>query len=148
MDFKVWMIWIFFAAIFIIGEIFTAGFFLFWFGIGALAAALLAALGLGPVWQWGTFVILSAVLFATSRKLGDRVTKKQPPGIGADRFIDKFCNVLEDIDNDANKGFVRMDKEEWRAVSETGEKIAKGTKVKVVSIDGTHLVVKQLKEGE
>ena len=44
MEVKAWMIWMIFAAVFIVGEMFTAGFFLLWFGIGAGVAGLLALL--------------------------------------------------------------------------------------------------------
>ena len=45
MELKIWWIWFGLAVIFIIGEIFTAGFFILWFGIGAAVAGLLAILG-------------------------------------------------------------------------------------------------------
>lgn len=143
---KLWWIWIIIAGIFVVGEIFTAGFFLLWFGVGAAAAGILALLGLGAGWQWGAFFVVSAALYLASRPFADRLTKKQPPGIGADRFIGKKGLVLEDVDNTANTGRVRLDKEEWRADSETDEPIPAGSRVEVVRLDGTHLVVKALKE--
>jgi membrane protein implicated in regulation of membrane protease activity len=134
------------AAICIVGEIFTAGFFLFWFGIGALVAGILALLGAGTGWQWAAFVVVSGVLFVISRRFAERFTKKQPPGIGADRFIGKLGVVLEEIDNAKNTGRVRIDKEEWRADSDTGNTIAEGQRVEVTRLDGTHVVVKPFKE--
>ena len=56
MEFQIWWIWMAIAALFIIGEIFTQGFFLLWFGIGAAVAGVLAILGLGVGWQLGAFV--------------------------------------------------------------------------------------------
>ena len=70
MEVKAWMIWMIFAAVFIVGEMFTAGFFLLWFGIGAGVAGILALLKLGAAWQWGAFIVVSGVLFAVSRKFG------------------------------------------------------------------------------
>ena len=148
MEFKIWMAWMIFAAACIIGEIFTAGFFLFWFGLGAIAGGVLALLGLSAGWQWGAFIVISGVLFGASRRLADRITKKQPPGIGADRIIGKEGLVLEDIDNINNSGRVRLDKEEWRADSETGDVIPKGERVVVNRLDGTHVVVKPVSKGE
>ncbi|MFH1941612.1 MAG: NfeD family protein [bacterium] len=100
MEFKIWMLWMALAAVFIIGEMFTAGFFLLWFGIGAAVAGVLALLGVGAGWQWGSFVVLSGILFGISRRFAERITKKQPPGIGADRFIGKQCVVLETIEKE------------------------------------------------
>ena len=143
---KIWWIWMIIAAIFVVGEIFTAGFFLLWFGVGAAVAGVLAILGLSFGWQLAAFAVVSLVLFASSRRFAERFSKKQPPGIGADRFIGKQGVVLEDIDNVKNVGRVRLDKEEWRADSETGEAIPAGTQVEVVRLDGTHLVVKTIEK--
>ncbi len=143
---KIWWIWMIIAAFFVLGEIFTAGFFLLWFGIGAVVAGLLAMFGLSFGWQLGAFVVVSGVLFVVSRRFAERFSKKQPAGIGADRFVGLRGIVLEEIDNDKNTGRVRLKKEEWRADSETGEIIPAGKKVKVSKMDGTHIVVKTLKE--
>ncbi len=148
MGIKIWWIWMIIAAVFVIGEVFTAGFFLLWFGIGAAAAGVLALIGLGMGWQWGIFIIISVVLFAVSRKFAERFTRKQPPGIGADRFIGMTGVVLEEIDNIKNTGRIRAGKVEWRADSENGEVVAEGKAVEVTRVEGTHLVVKVLKEGE
>ncbi len=144
---NVWWIWMILAAVFVIAEVFTAGFFILWFGIGAAVAGVFALLGLGPAWQWGAFVVVSGVLFAGSRRFAERFTKKQPPGIGADRFIGKRGLVLEEIDDVRNTGRVRLDKEEWRAESDADEVIPEGTRVEVVRLEGTHLIVVPLKEG-
>jgi membrane protein implicated in regulation of membrane protease activity len=148
MESNYWWIWMIIAAFFIVSEIFTAGFFLLCFGIGAAAAGLIAWLGAGMMWQLGVFIVVSFVTFAVSRKFANRISKEQPPGIGADRFIGKECVVLEEINNLDNTGRVRMGKEEWRAESDSSENIAASIKVVVVRLSGTHLVVKSLEEGE
>jgi len=137
-----------FAALFFIAEIFTMGFFILWFGIGAAVAGVFGILGFNAGWQWGSFVVVSGVLFASTRRLAERLTKKQPPGIGADRFIGKVGVVLESVDNVNNTGQVRIDKDKWRADSDSDEVIPVGKRVKVVGLDGTHLVVQILKEGD
>ena len=68
MESNYWWVWMIIAAFFIVGEIFTAGFFLLCFGIGAAVAGFIALFGLGMVWQLTAFVIVSFVLFAVSRK--------------------------------------------------------------------------------
>ena len=148
MPVKIWLVWMILAAILVIGEIFTAGFFLLWFGIGAAVAGVLALFGLGAPWQWGGFLIISGVLFALSRRFAERVTTKQPPGIGADRFIGKKGVVLEEISNIKNTGRVRIDKDEWRADSASGETIPQGEMVEVTKVEGTHLIIKVIKKGE
>jgi membrane protein implicated in regulation of membrane protease activity len=148
MVFKIWWIWMALAAAFVVGEMFTAGFFLLWFGVGAAAAGLLALLGLSFPWQLGAFVVVSGVLLGVSRRFADRFSKKQPPGIGADRFIGLKGLVLEEIDSAVNTGRVRLQKEEWRADSDGDAVIPVGARVEVVRLDGTHLVVKRVEEKE
>ncbi len=148
MTLGIWLVWMVIAAAFVIGEILTLGFFLLWFGVGAAVAGILAMFGLGGSWQWGAFAIVSGVLFILSRRLAERFSRKQPPGIGADRFVDKKGVVLEEIDNVKNSGRIRVGKEEWRAESDTGEVIPVGKMVEVARVVGTHVVVKTLKEGK
>ena len=146
MGIPIWLIWFILAAAAVVGEIFTAGFFLLWFGVGAAVAGGLALLGAGFGWQLAAFVVVSGVLFAVSRRFAERFSKAQPPGIGADRFIGLKGLVLEEIDNVANAGRVRLGKEEWRADSDAGDRIPVNTRVEVVRLEGTHLVVKPIEE--
>jgi membrane protein implicated in regulation of membrane protease activity len=148
MGIQIWWVWMAIAAFFVVAEIFTMGFFLLWFGVGAAVAGVLALAGLGPGWQLGSFIVVSAVLFAVSRRFAERFTKKQPPGVGADRFVQEKGVVIEQIDNFKNTGRVRIGKDEWRADSQTDEVIPAGKTVEVARVDGTHLVVRIVKEGE
>jgi len=141
-----WWVWIALAAILLVGEIFTAGFFLFWFSLGSAAAGLAAYLDIGVTWQIIIFAVVSGVGYLLGRKFAERVTKAQPPGIGADRFIGDEGVVIETIDKSANTGRIRIGQDEWRARSESGEVIPSGTKVTVIRIDGTHTVVIPIKE--
>jgi len=143
-----WMLWLALAAICIVGEMFTAGFFLLWFGIGAAVACVLAVVGMSTGWQWASFIVISGVLFLVSRKFSEKLTKKQPPGIGADRNIGKQGVVLEEINNENSTGRLRLEREEWRAESENDEVIPSGEKVIVVRLDGTHLIVKRVEKGD
>ena len=143
---SLWLIWFIIAAFFIVAEIFTAGFFLFWFGIGAAVGGILALFGVGLVWQLIGFIGVSLILFLASRRFAERFSKKQPPGIGADRLIGRRGLVLEAIDNIENKGRVRIDKEEWRAESVDGTAIPEGARVEVVRLEGTHALVRTIKE--
>ncbi|RKY73612.1 MAG: NfeD family protein [Candidatus Latescibacterota bacterium] len=143
---EVWLIWAVLAAAFLVGEIFTAGFFLLWFGVGAAAAAVLARLGLGASYQWGSFALISGALVVLSRKFAQKVTKEPPEGVGADRVIGKVGVVLERIDPTTDSGRVRVEKEEWRAESQGGSTIEEGERVEVVGVSGTHLIVKRKEE--
>jgi inner membrane protein len=138
---NLWWLWMVMAALFVVGEIFTGGFFILWFGIGAAVAGVLALLGLDAIWQWGAFVVVSASLIPLSKKFAQAVTDDQPAGIGADRNIGQQAVVTEEIDNDSGSGQIRINDEQWRAKSVSGEKIAVGSKVTVTAQEGTHLLV-------
>ena len=63
-DSIVWILWVVLGVVLIIAEVFTPGFVLLWFGVGALAAALASLLGLGLGFQFFVFIALSAALAA------------------------------------------------------------------------------------
>jgi membrane protein implicated in regulation of membrane protease activity len=143
-----WWLWMAMAALFVIAEIFTAGFFILWFGIGAAVAGVMALCGLSSAWQWGAFVVVSGTLLPLSRRFAQAVTNEQPAGVGANRNIGKPGVVLQEIDNEAGTGQVKVDDDQWRARSSTGEKITQGTQIEVVSQEGTHLTVTVSQEGQ
>ena len=65
-----WVLWFILGAILVVAEIFTSGFVLLWFGVGALAAALAAFLGLGSLaLQFLIFAGISIALTAASRTI-------------------------------------------------------------------------------
>jgi membrane protein implicated in regulation of membrane protease activity len=129
------------AAGLIIGEVFTAGFFLLPFGLGAGVAAAMAFFELELVWQWAAFLIVSVALLLSLRRFSDSVTHEPPERVGVDRLIGKRGIVIEDIEPGDGAGRVRIEREEWRADSLDMSIILEGTPVIVDKIVGTHLVV-------
>jgi membrane protein implicated in regulation of membrane protease activity len=138
-----WIAWLALGILLLIGEMFTVGFFLFWFGLGAIAAAVVAFAGFGIAVQWATFIIVSSVGVLLSRKFALAISKPGPEAkMNVDRLIDKTGVVMDDIVPADNKGLVMVASEEWRAVTEDGSVIPQGEKIKVIRIEGTKLVVK------
>lgn len=140
MDAWFW-VWVGLAAVLIVAEMFTAGFFLLPFGIGAAGAAVLNYLELELGWQWGAFLGVSAVLLVSLRRFADRVTHEPPEKAGVDRLIGKHATVIETIEPGDGAGRVRIEREEWRADSPLDVAIPVGTRVVVQRVQGTHLVV-------
>lgn len=130
------------AIIFLIAELFTTGFFLVCFGIGAAAAALLAYLGVDPFIQVVAFIAVSGVAVLLTRPLTRRLNEQQKNFVGSDRVLEKRAIVLTEINPPLGAGMVRVDAEEWRATSEDGRIIAKDEIVEVLRIEGTRLVVR------
>ncbi len=144
---EIWFwVWVSLAAILIVAEIFTAGFFLLPFGIGAAAAALLEFLGVSVGWQWVAFIAVSAVMLVLLRRYADRLTHEPPMLTGVDRLVGKSGVVIDRIVPDSPKGMVRVEREEWRADAPGHGSIEVGTPVRVERVGGTHLIVTPLHE--
>lgn len=136
--------WLALGLIFLVAEIFTSGFVLACFGVGALAACGMAFLDFGLGWQLAVFVVVSTAAVLASRRFAERVTGMQAEGVGVDRVIGKHGRVIERIDPGEAAGRVRVDVEEWRAESVTGEAIEVGTQVEILGVEGTRLRVRPL----
>lgn len=119
------------ATIFLIGEILDLGSFLLWVSFGAAAAGILALIDVPVLGQVLVFINVSGILFVLERRFSERFAIKQPPGLSAGRFIGEEGVVIETIDNKSNTGIVRFGQDEWRANSDTGEVIPKGTRLKL-----------------
>lgn len=141
-DPEVWRwIWLTAAVVLGVGEMFTAGFFLLPFALGALVAAVLAFMGVGLAVQLIVFAVVSVVVFAAFRPLAHRLDQSsEDHGIGAKRLVGASALVLEPIQG-TEAGMVRIGTEEWRAESVDGQPIEAGTTVTVKEIRGTRAVV-------
>ena len=140
------IVWAVLAALFIIGELLTAGFFLFWFGVAASVSCVLAIIGVGAGWQLAVFVFLSIILVASTRRFADKITKESPVKVASDRALGKKGLVIERIDPIRDTGMVLVDREKWRADSQKDAVIEKDAIIEVIGIEGTHLIVKQAEE--
>jgi membrane protein implicated in regulation of membrane protease activity len=140
MDYGFWM-WLGAAVLLSVAEIFTAGFFLLPFGIGAAAAAAVNYFNYSVAWQWTTFIAISALSLFALRRFSDHMTHEPPQKVAGDRLIGKEGAVIARIDNQANTGRVRVEREEWVADSADGSIMEPGTRVRVNRVVGVHLVV-------
>ena len=71
-----WQIWLIAAGIFFIGEIFTAGFLIFWLGFGALLAMLVSFFTSNIIIQMTVFVLSSGLLIFATKPLVNKIAKK------------------------------------------------------------------------
>jgi membrane protein implicated in regulation of membrane protease activity len=136
-------IWMVAALAFLVGEMASPGsFFLLPFAIGAAIAAILAFADVDVAWQWLAFVGLSAAFAAALRPLARRLDTDTPSdGIGARRLVGEVGTIIESLDGQGDRGWVRIQREEWRAESVDGSAIPVDTSVRVVDVRGTRVVV-------
>lgn len=128
------------AAVFLgFAEMVTAGFFMLPFAVGAVIAAVLAFMDVGPAIQLIVFIATSLIALILLQRFVRREDEHQP-AIGSNRFIGQRAVVLQTVDRTSGTGRVRMDTEEWRAVTD-GDPIDAGTEVRVVDVRGARLVV-------
>ncbi len=145
-DNEVWRwLWTIFAIVMGVGEIFTAGFFLLPFAIGAAAAAILAWAGAAVLAQWLVFFGVSVVSLAVLRRFITRQDEGEQPRIGANRWVGVDGVVVEAIDPLHGQGMVRIESEEWRAVAP--QPIAAGQRIVVTEVRGSRLVVEPFETG-
>ena len=126
--------------VFLIAEASTAAMVSIWFAGGALVAMFFAIFKFGFVAQLFAFVITSAVVLVLTRPIAKRINDRKVP-TNYELDVGKIAQVIERIDNTKNEGRVKLDGTFWTARSQEGVPIEEGTDVKVVSVDGSKLIV-------
>lgn len=134
------LIWILIAVVFIILELITTTFFLVWFGIGSVVAALLNYFGFNIYIQFSGFVIVSAVLILLTRKFADKITPENSKKTTAERLIGLNAKVIRQVDDMSY--VVRVLGEEWSA--HTNDSVDIGDTVKVVGINSIILIIEKI----
>jgi membrane protein implicated in regulation of membrane protease activity len=128
-----------------IGEIVLASsFFLLPFAVGAMAGSIVSLMGAGPTVSFPLFLIVSLGVFLGFRPLARRLDADTPDvaGIGSNRLIGVTGSVIETIPpNPGAAGMVRIGGEDWRADAADDLELPVGSRVRVVEIRGTRLVV-------
>lgn len=135
--------WLAVVAVMLVIEIFTMGLTTIWFSLGAVAAAIAAALG-APLWvQILLFSVVSVLIMLLVRPFAMKVMDKNRTKTNIEEVIGEQAEVIEDIDNQRERGKVRYRGVEWMARSADGNKIAAGEMVTVDSVAGVKLIVRK-----
>lgn len=141
-----WIWWTIFGVLLIIAEIFTTGFFLLWFGVGALAASLLALLGFGIGWQFVAFAFISILLTALSRNIFIKYFAHQDDfKSGVDALPGQIGIVVGASRGAMKAGEVKVFGTTWTAYPTSGEEsLAEGERVEITSVQGASVFVKKI----
>lgn len=142
-----WILWIILGIVLIIAEIFTLGFVLFWFGIGALAAAFVGFLGLGIFWQFLVFALVSIALTVMSRTIFAKYLPHDEEKIkmGVDSLPGQIGTVTSASKGALNEAAVKVYGSTWTAFPVDGDAIfEEGEKVEVVRVQGSSIYVRKI----
>lgn len=142
---EAYQIWLIAAIALVIFEICSATFGAICFAIGAGFSAFAAGLGAGVTWQIVIFAVVSLLTFIFLRpfmlKFMDR--KSKDVKTNAEAIIGRKGIVSERINAEQHTGRVAIDGDDWKAVSEDGSIIEKGSSVEIVKMDSIIVTVKQ-----
>ncbi|HPF16733.1 MAG TPA: NfeD family protein [Thermotogota bacterium] len=138
------IVWMILGFVLLIAEMFTATFFIMWFGVSALITALFSWLWVSSVTiQLLIFAICSFLLVLFTKKLTNKFSGEPSRKITQDEIIGKIGLVTETILSDNSKGIVKIDGQEWRACSISGVVIEKGKEVVIKRLQGVKLYVQE-----
>ncbi|MDD7730618.1 MAG: NfeD family protein [Clostridia bacterium] len=142
------IIWLGVLAVLLIIEAITTGLTTIWFAGGALAAAIASYLEAGIVVQLILFLCVSLVLLIFTRPLAVKYMNKGVEKTNAESHLGKTAVVIQEIDNLAQTGLVRIGDIEWMArTSDDRQKIPVNAVVTIKEIHGVRLIVEEKKEG-
>lgn len=138
-----WKFWLIASGVFFIGEIFTVGFLIFWFAIGALLT-MIASFFINNIFiQALIFVVSSSILLLLTKPLINKFVAKKTVPTNVYEVIGKKGIVTSEIGSNHSKGQVKVGNETWTAISD--ETLPVNTEIEVLKVDGVKLVVKSVK---
>ena len=147
-----WILWCILGAVLIVAEVFTSGFVLLWFGIGALAAALAGIIGIDNLGiQFVIFALVSIGLTAASRTIFLNYFSREHTGdslrTGVDSLPGKIGTVVSSSHGAMQEGAVKVFGSTWSAYPAEGESpLEAGERVRVESIEGSSIYVRRINE--
>jgi membrane protein implicated in regulation of membrane protease activity len=147
-----WILWTVLGVVLVIAEIFTPGFVLLWFGVGALAAAFAGLVGIDSLpLQFLIFAIVSVALTAASRTIFVNYFSREKTGAdlksGVDGLPGKIGTVVSSSRGALNEGAVKVFGSTWTAYPAEGEEpLEAGERVEVERVQGASIYVRRVGE--
>ena len=141
-----WQLWLIAAGVFLVLEIFTMGFLVFWLSIGCILAMLVSFITDSIIIQTTMFVLSSGILIFATKPFVKKFTEKDTTKTNVYSLVGKKAVVIEDIDWATGTGQIKFDGQVWSARTAEQVNIEKGTEVEIESIEGVKAFVKPLKE--
>ena len=141
--------WTVLGVLLIVAEVFTPGFVLLWFGVGALAAALAGLVGITSLpLQFLIFAFVSVALTAASRTIFVNYFSQEKTGsdlkTGVDGLPGKIGTVVSSSQGALHEGAVKVFGSTWTAYPAEGEPpLEAGDRVIVERLQGASIYVRR-----
>ncbi|MFO0584198.1 MAG: NfeD family protein [Anaeromyxobacter sp.] len=133
-----WWLWILIGLALLVFEMLTpGGLFALFFGAGAIATSLLAALGAPAIVQWIAFTVLSIGLVLTVRKpIQEWLARRAGPPV--QELVGEVATLLEDV-GAGEDGRAELRGTPWTARVSSGIPLRAGQRCKVERVEGLTL---------
>lgn len=141
-----WYIWLILAGVFLIIEIMTVGFLIFWLSIGSLFAMVTSFFTENIIVQTAVFVISSTILiFATKPFVKKFAENKNSIKTNVYSIIGKKGIVTQEINSIQGTGQIKIAGEIWSATCPNESIIPQGVEVQVLEVKGVKAIVLPVK---
>ena len=140
-----WQAWTAAAVVCLILELTAGDFFIICFSIGAVFAALTAALGLGIYVQLAVFAVFTLACLFWVRPFAKRYLHKGEDRrvSNAEALMGRQGRVVETV-KAGGYGRVQIDGDVWKAVTREAADLTEGTAVRVVGRESTIITVESI----
>lgn len=141
-----WHIWVIIALVFVIIEIFTTGFAVMCISFGCGFGAVVSAFGCDIKWQLVAFAIGTVLAFLTVRPIVYKFfyNKSHEVKTNAEAVVGRRAIVTERIEGDLHPGRVKVDGDDWKAISLETVPIEVGEAVEITAINSIIVTVKRV----
>jgi membrane protein implicated in regulation of membrane protease activity len=142
---NLWQVWAIVAIVCLILELMAGDCFIICFSVGALVAAIAAAIGLNGYWQLFVFALFTIISLFWFRPLARRYLHKGEDNrvSNADALMGRQGRVVETVKADGF-GRVQIDGDIWKAVTNGPVDIPEGSNVRVIGRESTIITVESL----
>lgn len=140
-----WHLWVIAALLLFILEIFTPGFAVACLAIGALGSAVASAFDSPLKIQILVFAVVTLLSFVSVRPLVMKLfhSKDKTVATNTDALIGRTAVVSETIEP-LTGGRVKVDGDDWKAISTDGQRIEAGSPVRILRLDSVIVTVEKI----
>jgi len=140
--------WLLVALVFVIAEAFHRAFYAIFIAVGALVASVLAVSGVPVAVQIPAFVAAGALSMWLLRPMVKRAMSSGHYGFisGAQGLVGREAVVTRRVGDITSPGKIRIQGEEWTALSSDGNPIEPGKVVMILDLRDSKFIVEEMPE--